>query len=89
MPELIPSRKFLEDIEKFRSDSGMRKKIAKTLALLEHSPLHPGLHIERIVNVLKHGLSVLIANTDCLLNRKNFCLREIRTGLPQFCSYAL
>ncbi len=50
MPELIPSRKFLEDIEKFQSDAAMRKKIAKTLSLLEHSPFHPGLHIERIVN---------------------------------------
>ncbi|OQX16209.1 MAG: hypothetical protein BWK80_40380 [Desulfobacteraceae bacterium IS3] len=50
MPGLIPSRKFLEDIEKFHSDAAMRKKIAKTLSLLEHSPFHPGLHIERIVN---------------------------------------
>ncbi len=50
MPELIPGRKFLEDVEKFRSDAAMRKKIAKTLAILEHSPLHPGLHIGRIVN---------------------------------------
>jgi hypothetical protein len=28
----------------------MRKKIAKTLAQLEANPLHPGLHLERIIN---------------------------------------
>lgn len=50
MPKLIPSRKFLEDVEGFRSNAVLRKKIAKTLALLENDPRHPGLHLERIVN---------------------------------------
>ena len=50
MPRLIPSKKFLEDIAAYRSNVVMRKKIAKTLALLEANPLHPGLHLERIVN---------------------------------------
>ena len=50
MPELKPSRKFLEDVGHFKSDAGMRKKIAKAIAFLENNPLHPGLHIERIVN---------------------------------------
>ena len=50
MPKLKPTNKFLEDVEKFRSDRAMRKKIAKTMAFLENNPLHPGLHIERITN---------------------------------------
>jgi Txe/YoeB family toxin of Txe-Axe toxin-antitoxin module len=50
MPELIPSRKFLGDIEAFRSNAITRKKIAKALALLERNPFHPGLNLERIVN---------------------------------------
>ena len=50
MPGLIPSRKFLEDLEKFRSQKDIVKKIATTLAHLETNPLHPGLHLERIVN---------------------------------------
>ena len=50
MPKLIPSKKFIEDAESFRSNAGVRKKIAKALALLEANPLHPGLHLERIVN---------------------------------------
>ncbi|MDQ7786913.1 MAG: hypothetical protein RDU01_04845 [Thermodesulfovibrionales bacterium] len=50
MPELIPSRKFLDDIEVFRSNAITRKKIAKALALLEKNPFHPGLNLERIVN---------------------------------------
>ena len=50
MPKLIPSKKFLEDIEKFRSSTPLRKKIAKALSYLEDNPLHPGLHLERIVN---------------------------------------
>lgn len=50
MPKLIPSKKFLEDVEGFRSNTVLRKKIAKTLALLENDPRHPGLHLERIVN---------------------------------------
>lgn len=50
MPKLIPSRKFLQDIESIRSNSSLRKKIAKALVLLENNPLHPSLHIERIIN---------------------------------------
>ncbi len=53
MPKLMPGRKFLEDIEKFRSDAAMRKKIAKSLGFLESNPFHPGLNIERIVNDAK------------------------------------
>ncbi len=50
MPKIIPSQKFLEDLEKFRSNPNIRKKIAKTLIHLENNPLHPGLHLERIGN---------------------------------------
>ena len=50
MPVLIPSKKFLEDIEVFRSNLAIRKKIAKALSLLEKNPLHPGLNLERISN---------------------------------------
>lgn len=50
MPKLIPSKKFIDDAERFRSNTAMRKKIAKTLAQLEANPLHPGLHLERIIN---------------------------------------
>jgi len=50
MPNLIPSNKFLEDLEMFRPQKDIIKKIAKALAYLETNPHHPGLHIERIVN---------------------------------------
>ena len=50
MPELRSSKKFLEDLKKFRSNAAIRKKIAKSLAYFENNPLHPGLNIERIVN---------------------------------------
>jgi len=50
MPELIPSKKFLEDLDRFKSNKAMRKKLAKALNFLEANPLHPGLHVERIVN---------------------------------------
>ena len=50
MPELIPSNKFLEDLETFRSQESNLKKIAKALACLETNPHHPSLHVERIVN---------------------------------------
>ena len=50
MPRLIPSKKFIDDAERFHSNAAMRKKIAKALAQLEANPLHPGLHLERIVN---------------------------------------
>jgi hypothetical protein len=50
MPALIPTRKFLKDLEKFRNSPNMRKKIARSLILLENDPLHPGLSLERIVN---------------------------------------
>src|SRR4030043_1047897 len=50
MPKLIPSRKFLEDVEGLRADPLLRKKLAKSLNLLGTNPLHPGLHLERIIN---------------------------------------
>ena len=50
MPKLIPTGKFLEDTERFKSDAAMRKNIAKAIAFLEGNPFHPGLNIERIVN---------------------------------------
>lgn len=50
MPEIIPTQKFLKDLDKFRSNPNMRKKIARTLVNLENDPFHPGLHLERIVN---------------------------------------
>ena len=50
MPTIIPTNKFLEDLESFRRRVPLRKKIAKALTFLETDPLHPGLHLERIVN---------------------------------------
>jgi hypothetical protein len=50
MPKLIPSRKFLEDIEAFKPKKDIINKIAKALAFLEANPHHPGLNLERIVN---------------------------------------
>jgi hypothetical protein len=50
MPALIPTKLFLKDLEQFKSNATLRKKIAKALALLESQPFHPGLHVERIVN---------------------------------------
>jgi len=50
MPKLIPSRRVLEDAEALRRNPILKKKLAKTLHLLEMNPLHPGLHLERIVN---------------------------------------
>jgi hypothetical protein len=50
MPQLIPTKLFLKDMEEFRSNAIVRKKIVKAIALLEANPLHPGLHLERITN---------------------------------------
>jgi len=50
MPQLILTKLFLKDLERFKANPILRRKIAKALNLLEHSPLHPGLHLERIVN---------------------------------------
>jgi hypothetical protein len=50
MPQLTPTKLFIKDLEQFRSNKVLRKKIAKALALLEADPLHPGLHLERIIN---------------------------------------
>ncbi|MCF8081194.1 MAG: hypothetical protein K9K88_18105 [Desulfobacterales bacterium] len=50
MPKLIPTNKFLSDLEALRRQAPVRKKIGKTLGLLEANPLHSGLHLERIVN---------------------------------------
>lgn len=52
MPTLIPTKLFLKDVELVRGNAVILKKIAKTLALLETNPLHPGLRLERIVNDL-------------------------------------
>ncbi len=50
MPELIPNKKFIADLEKFKKNPALIKKIAKCLKFLEANPLHPGLNIERIAN---------------------------------------
>jgi len=50
MPNLIPSKKFVSDIDAFRSNAPLRKKLAKTLNFLASNPRHPGLNIERIIN---------------------------------------
>jgi hypothetical protein len=50
MPQLVPSKLFLKDLERFSSNGAARKKIAKALAMLEANPLHPALHLERIIN---------------------------------------
>ena len=50
MPNLIPSKKFLTDIDAFQSNAGLRKKLAKALNFLSYNPQHPGLNIERIIN---------------------------------------
>ena len=50
MPRLIPTEKFLEDIEVFKFQKETLKKIAKALTFLEANLHHPGLNLERIVN---------------------------------------
>lgn len=50
MPELIPSKKFLEDIEALKYQRVIIRKIAKALAFFEANPHHPGLNLERIIN---------------------------------------
>ncbi|MGC9197150.1 MAG: hypothetical protein ACP5IL_17145 [Syntrophobacteraceae bacterium] len=50
MPRLIPTEKFLEDIEAFKFQKETIRKIAKALSFLEANPHHPGLNLERIVN---------------------------------------
>jgi hypothetical protein len=50
MPQLIPTKLFLKDVARYRSNAIIHKKIVKALAKLESNPLHPGLHLERIVN---------------------------------------
>lgn len=50
MPKLTLTKLFLKDLERFKADPILRKKIVKTLYFLECSPLYPGLHLERIVN---------------------------------------
>ena len=50
MPELIPNKKFVSDLENFNRQKTILKKIAKTLNFLEGNPTHPGLRIERIFN---------------------------------------
>ena len=50
MPELIPSKKFISDLEKFKHQKALLKKIARTINFLEENPRHPSLRIERITN---------------------------------------
>jgi len=50
MPELIPNKKFISDLEKFKHQKALLKKIVKTINFLEEDPWHPGLRIERIKN---------------------------------------
>jgi hypothetical protein len=50
MPELIPTKLFLKDIDTFVSNQPVRRKILKALAFLQENPFHPGLHLERIIN---------------------------------------
>lgn len=50
MPELVPNKKFNTDLEKFKHNKPLLKKIAKAVNMLEKNPLHPGLGIERITN---------------------------------------
>lgn len=50
MPELTPTKLFLQDIEALAANHIVHKKILKTLAFLKENPRHPGLHLERIVN---------------------------------------
>ena len=50
MPELIPGKKFLEDIEALKYQKIIIKKIAEALAFMETNPHHPRLNLERIIN---------------------------------------
>ena len=50
MPELIPNKKFVSDLERFKRQKTILKKIAKTINFLGTNPMHPGLKIERIIN---------------------------------------
>jgi Txe/YoeB family toxin of Txe-Axe toxin-antitoxin module len=50
MPELITNKKFISDLEKFKKDKTLLKKIAKALNFLGSNPYHPDLKIERITN---------------------------------------
>ena len=50
MPELTPTRLFLQDIDNLSSNRILHKKILKALSFLGTNPLHPGLNIERITN---------------------------------------
>ncbi|MBW2133570.1 MAG: hypothetical protein JRG88_13770 [Deltaproteobacteria bacterium] len=50
MPELVPNKKFNTDLEKFRHNKPLLKKIARAVNMLEKNPRYPGLGIERITN---------------------------------------
>ena len=50
MSKMIPNKKFISDLKKFKNQKLLLKKIAKTIKFLEENPRHPGLRIERIVN---------------------------------------
>ncbi|SMN11543.1 hypothetical protein SPBRAN_1824 [uncultured Candidatus Thioglobus sp.] len=48
--ELLPSKKFIKDLDAFKKSAILKQKIAKTLALIAADIRHPGLNLERIVN---------------------------------------
>jgi hypothetical protein len=50
MLDLVPSNKFLKDVDAFKKQPILIKKIAKALNLLKSNPRHPGLNLERIIN---------------------------------------
>jgi Txe/YoeB family toxin of Txe-Axe toxin-antitoxin module len=50
MPALIPSEKFVADLDQFKTNASLVKKSAKCLKFLEANPHHPGLNLERITN---------------------------------------
>jgi hypothetical protein len=50
MPELIPTKLFLKDVDALSANPAVQAKMLKALAFLEENPFHPGLRIERIVN---------------------------------------
>ncbi len=50
MPKLIPTKKFLSDVEQLGKNKVLRSKLGKALASLERDPHYPGLRIERITN---------------------------------------
>jgi mRNA-degrading endonuclease RelE of RelBE toxin-antitoxin system len=48
--KLTPSKKFVKDLDVFKKNAILRKKIAKSLSLIKSNIHHPGLNLERIIN---------------------------------------